>query len=66
MEKSIVELFSKRIYISLPNTIDRTEFFKNQVERSSGYKKNNWTEADFTLLGEESEGYSYSEMRNIV
>lgn len=62
LDNAIRRRFQKRIYISLPEATARAGMFKIH----SGKTKNSLTEADFATLGEESHGYSGSDLANVV
>lgn len=54
--------FTKRIFIPLPNEYARTCIFKSSV----GATPHSLTEEDFELLGEQTEGYSGSDIATVV
>lgn len=62
LDNAIRRRFQKRIYISLPDSTARAGIFKIR----SGNTKSNLTEADYATLGDMSEGYSGSDLANVV
>ena len=54
--------FEKRVYIALPEPVARTLMFKLNL----GDTPNNLTEQDFATLGDNSEGYSGSDVAVVV
>ena len=54
--------FQKRIYISLPDATARAGILKNRGRKT----KNSLTEEDWITLGNESEGYSGSDLAIVV
>jgi vacuolar protein-sorting-associated protein 4 len=62
LDNAIRRRFQKRIYISLPDSTARAGIFKIR----SGNTKSNLTDQDYSNLGDESEGYSGSDLANVV
>jgi len=62
LDNAIRRRFQKRIYIALPDAVARAGIFKIR----GGKTKNNLTDADYTTLGELSEGYSGSDIAIVV
>jgi len=62
LDNAIRRRFEKRIYISLPDPAARAGIFKIRT----GTTKNSLTESDWTALGENSEGYSGSDIAVVV
>jgi vacuolar protein-sorting-associated protein 4 len=54
--------FEKRVYIALPEAVARARMFKLNL----GDTPNSLTDADFNALGENSEGYSGSDVAVVV
>ena len=54
--------FEKRVYIALPEPVARTVMFKLNL----GDTPNNLTDADFSQLGDMSDGYSGSDVAVVV
>jgi len=62
LDNAIRRRFQKRVYISLPEAAARANIFKIH----SGKTKSILTEADYGVLGQSSEGYSGSDLANVV
>ena len=62
LDNAIRRRFEKRIYISLPDPAARAGIFKIRT----GKTKNTLTEEDWVTLGENSEGYSGSDIAVVV
>jgi len=62
LDNAIRRRFQKRVYISLPESTARAGIFRIH----SGKTKSSLTEADFAALGDASEGYSGSDISNVV
>ena len=62
LDQAMRRRFQKRIYISLPDATARSGILRNKGSKT----KNNLTEEDWVTLGNESEGYSGSDMSTVV
>jgi len=62
LDQAMRRRFQKRIYISLPDANARAGIMKNKGKKT----KNNLTEEDWVQLGLASEGYSGSDLANVV
>ena len=62
LDNAIRRRFQKRIYISLPDATARAGIFKNKGMKT----KNSLSDNDWTILGNESEGYSGSDCAIVV
>ena len=62
LDNAIRRRFQKRIYISLPDATARAGMLKNKGNKT----KNSLTDDDWVTLGNESEGYSGSDMSIVV
>lgn len=62
LDNAIRRRFQKRVYISLPETTARAGMFKIHA----GKFAKDLSEADYAALGEASEGYSGSDLANVV
>lgn len=62
LDQAMRRRFQKRIYISLPDATARAHIMKNK----GGKTKNNLTDEDWVTLGNNSEGYSGSDMAIVV
>lgn len=62
LDNAIRRRFQKRIYIQLPDANARAGIFKIKI----GKTRHNLTDDDFRILGEETEGYSGSDVAIVV
>lgn len=62
LDNAIRRRFQKRIYISLPDPTARTGILRNKGQKT----KNSLTEQDWIELGNQSEGYSGSDLAVVV
>ena len=62
LDNAIRRRFEKRVYIALPDAAARAGIFKIRT----GKTKNNLQESDWAMLGEQSEGYSGSDIAVVV
>lgn len=62
LDQAMRRRFQKRIYISLPDATARSGILKNRGSKT----KNSVTEDDWVTLGNESEGYSGSDLSIVV
>lgn len=62
LDNAIRRRFEKRVYISLPDAAARAGIFKIRT----GKTINNLNESDWSMLGQESEGYSGSDIAVVV